>query len=65
MTKSAETAHDLVVFGATSFVGQILTRYLLETYGVGKSVNGRLPGAPRVSSTRSRASLATTAKTCP
>ena len=38
MTKSAETAHDLVVFGATSFVGQILTRYLLETYGVGQSV---------------------------
>ena len=32
MTKSAETTYDLVVFGATSFVGQILTRDLLDTY---------------------------------
>ena len=44
MTKSAETAHDLVVFGATSFVGQILTRYLLETYGVGQSVKWAIAG---------------------
>lgn len=27
--------YDLVVFGATSFVGQILARYLLERHGVG------------------------------
>ncbi len=26
-------SHDLIVFGATSFVGQILTRYLAEHYG--------------------------------
>ena len=44
MTKPAETAYDLVVFGATSFVGQILTRYLLETYGVGKSVRWAIAG---------------------
>jgi short subunit dehydrogenase-like uncharacterized protein len=25
--------YDLLVFGATSFVGQILTRYLLEEFG--------------------------------
>ena len=31
-------AHDLVVFGATSFVGQILTRYLAEEFGT----HGRL-----------------------
>jgi short subunit dehydrogenase-like uncharacterized protein len=30
--------HDLVVFGATSFVGQILTRYLAEEFGT----HGRL-----------------------
>ena len=28
--------HDLVVFGATSFVGQILCRYLLQTFGSGR-----------------------------
>lgn len=44
MSKSAETAYDLVVFGATSFVGQILTRYLLETYGVGGSVQWAIAG---------------------
>ena len=44
MTKSSETAYDLVVFGATSFVGQILTRYLLETYGVGQSVKWAIAG---------------------
>ena len=31
-TRSTPT-HDLVVFGATSFVGQILTRYLAEQFG--------------------------------
>jgi short subunit dehydrogenase-like uncharacterized protein len=29
------TSFDLVVFGATSFVGQILCRYLLKQLGVG------------------------------
>ena len=27
---------DLIVYGATSFVGQILTRYLVEHVGVNK-----------------------------
>ena len=31
--------HDIVVYGATSFVGRILTRYLFEQYGVGRDVN--------------------------
>ena len=26
--------YDVVVFGATSFVGQILTRYLFEEFGL-------------------------------
>jgi len=34
-------AHDLTVFGATSFVGQILTRYLAEEFGT----HGRLKWA--------------------
>lgn len=29
-----QTSHDVVVFGATSFVGQILCRYLVEQFGV-------------------------------
>ncbi|WP_417532243.1 saccharopine dehydrogenase family protein [Marinobacter lipolyticus] len=52
MTKSTQTTYDLVVFGATSFVGQILTRYLLEAYGVGKSVSWAIAG-------RSESKLAT------
>ncbi|GAA0839214.1 saccharopine dehydrogenase NADP-binding domain-containing protein [Marinobacter szutsaonensis] len=44
MAKTTNTNYDLVVFGATSFVGQILTRYLFETYGVGQSVNWAIAG---------------------
>jgi short subunit dehydrogenase-like uncharacterized protein len=32
----SRSPHDLVVFGATSFVGQILCRYLLQTFGSGR-----------------------------
>lgn len=31
----AERGYDLIVFGATSFVGQILCRYLVRQFGVG------------------------------
>ncbi|TNE71102.1 MAG: saccharopine dehydrogenase [Gammaproteobacteria bacterium] len=44
MTDSATETYDLVVFGATSFVGQILTRYLFETYGTGKDVRWAIAG---------------------
>jgi short subunit dehydrogenase-like uncharacterized protein len=30
--------HDIVVFGATSFVGRILCRYLLQTFGPGRDL---------------------------
>ena len=36
--------YDLVVFGATSFVGQILSRYLLEQYGVCKKLRWAIAG---------------------
>lgn len=39
-----EQRFDLIVFGATSFVGQILTRYLLDTFGVGESLNWAIAG---------------------
>lgn len=35
---------DIVVFGATSFVGQILSRYLLEQYGVDGPVKWAIAG---------------------
>jgi short subunit dehydrogenase-like uncharacterized protein len=33
MAQSDDRVHDLVVYGATSFVGQILCRYLVERHG--------------------------------
>ncbi|WP_100640647.1 saccharopine dehydrogenase family protein [Marinobacter salexigens] len=44
MTKSAESTYDLVVFGATSFVGQILTQYLFDSYGVTGEVKWAIAG---------------------
>ena len=35
--------YDIVVFGATSFVGRILVRYLLERHGVGGPVRWPSP----------------------
>jgi len=37
-------SHDLIVFGATSFVGQILARYLAETYGTQGSLRWAIAG---------------------
>ena len=35
---------DVVVFGATSFVGQILTRYLFERHGVAGEIRWAIAG---------------------
>ena len=35
---------DLIIYGATSFVGQILTRYLFEHIHVGDKVNWAIAG---------------------
>lgn len=37
-------SHDLIVFGATSFVGQILTRYLAEQFGTQGSLKWAIAG---------------------
>lgn len=37
-------SHDLIVFGATSFVGQILARYLAEHYGAHGSLKWAIAG---------------------
>lgn len=44
MTKPTDTTYDLVVFGATSFVGQILTQYLFDSYGVAGEVKWAIAG---------------------
>jgi short subunit dehydrogenase-like uncharacterized protein len=36
--------HDLIVFGATSFVGQILTRYLVEQFGTQRGLKWAIAG---------------------
>lgn len=40
----SQPAFHIVVFGATSFVGQILSRYLLERHGVGGAVRWAIAG---------------------
>lgn len=40
----AKPKFDVIVFGATSFVGQILCRYLLEQFGLGKSLRWAAAG---------------------
>lgn len=36
--------YQLVVYGATSFVGQLLTRYLVQTYGVNQQLHWAIAG---------------------
>ena len=39
------TKHDIVIFGATSFVGQLLCKYMVDRHGVdGKSVSWAIAG---------------------
>ena len=40
----AERAHDLVVFGATSFAGQLLSRYLVERHGAAGGLRWAIAG---------------------
>ncbi|QBM17024.1 putative trans-acting enoyl reductase [Marinobacter sp. JH2] len=41
---NTQANYDLIVFGATSFVGQILTNYLAKNYGVGGDVKWAIAG---------------------
>ena len=40
MNPHAARPYDVVVFGATSFVGRIVARYLHETFGGAEDENG-------------------------
>lgn len=44
MSNKTDTTYDIVVFGATSFVGQILSDYLLRTYGLDGDVKWAIAG---------------------
>ena len=50
-------SHDLTVFGATSFVGQILARYLFATFGAHDGLKWALAGRSEQKLQRLRSSL--------
>jgi short subunit dehydrogenase-like uncharacterized protein len=56
---------DVVAFGATSFVGQILCRYLLEEFGIGGQLKWAAAGRSQEKLEALRASLGPTAATLP
>ena len=57
--------HDIVVFGATSFVGQILCRYLVEQTRTGATLDWALAGRSKAKLEALRASLGPDAATLP
>lgn len=44
ITNWQDRPHDIIIFGATSFVGQILTSYMLKSYGVGQGLSWAIAG---------------------
>ncbi|OEY67620.1 saccharopine dehydrogenase family protein [Marinobacter sp. X15-166B] len=56
---------DLVVFGATSFVGQIVAAYLLRTHGVGQQVKWAIAGRSATKLTRLKEQLGAAAEGLP
>jgi short subunit dehydrogenase-like uncharacterized protein len=57
--------HHLTVFGATSFVGRILTRYLVERHGVGAELDWAVAGRSKAKLEALRDSLGTRAHRLP
>lgn len=54
---AARKSHDLVVFGASSFVGQILTRYLHDEFGLGGRLRWAIAGRSQAKLEQLRRSL--------
>jgi short subunit dehydrogenase-like uncharacterized protein len=52
--------HDIVVFGATSFVGQILTRYLCDEFGTQGKLRWAIAGRNATTLAELRSDLRTT-----
>lgn len=61
----SKTRYDLIVFGATSFVGAILTRYLFEQFGVDDKLKWALAGRSEAKLKQLRDSLGTGADKLP
>lgn len=61
----AQPVHHLVVFGATSFVGQILTRHLFQRHGAGGEVSWAIAGRSQAKLEELRASLGDAAAALP
>jgi short subunit dehydrogenase-like uncharacterized protein len=57
--------HDLVVFGATSFVGRILCRYLMEQSGTGEALDWAMAGRSQAKLESLRSSLGPAAARVP
>lgn len=57
--------YDLIVFGATSFVGQIITDYLFKQYGVDDSLKWAIAGRSETKLVALRQTLGATAATLP
>jgi short subunit dehydrogenase-like uncharacterized protein len=58
-------SHDLVAFGATSFVGKILCRYLQEEFGAQGSMKWAVAGRSKTGLEQLRSSLGAKAETLP
>ena len=56
---------DIILYGATSFVGQITARYLLQEIGVSGSVKWAIAGRSDTKLTELKTSLGTTAADLP
>lgn len=56
---------DIVIFGATSFVGQILCRYMMERHGVGGELRWGIAGRSELKLAELRASLGSDAAELP
>jgi short subunit dehydrogenase-like uncharacterized protein len=54
---AARKSHDLVVFGASSFVGQILVRYLYQEFGLGGRLRWAIAGRSQAKLEDLRAAL--------
>lgn len=61
----SERPYDIIVFGATSFVGQILTRYLFERHGADDDLRWALAGRSEPKLAQLRALLGAGAEVLP
>lgn len=62
---SASAPFDLVVFGATSFVGQIITRYVFDQYGADGTVRWAIAGRSETKLSTVRTALGESARNLP